>query len=515
MKTSDAFRRRAWGRAAAALAALCALAAAGCRSAPAAAAPPARLSSVADWKCDLDPLVRMVDLDVGESATVELSDGSRALVRLVGLNEVRDDVRDAVRRAEAAVEVDGIRATVVSATYHLPLTVGRVQIDCTITRGYLSNSRGNPWQLHKDARFRLWPAGSPWVRPGTLAYPVEQRWFATDTQFSNEPTFVDGPEEPQARTIYYHNGLDFGGSEGDVPVLAVADALVVQAGQRKLPDAEPSVRYDKVSILDRRGWTYSYLHLKSIAPGIDPGVVVHMGQRIGTLGKEGDSGGWSHLHMWLTDLQPNGRSGTDDMYAYAWQVYLAQRSPDVVAVARPHHLIWAGESARLDGSKSWSAHDAIVRYDWTFTDGSTARGPVVERTYLKPGEYNETLKVTDAEGRVAYDFAVVQVIGRDPVHVPPGLHAACWPTLGLAAGQVVNFKVRAFGTTHGEEVWDFGDGSPPSTTQSDGCVEALAPDGYARTVHRYDRPGDYVVTVRRSDEQGVEAVTHLWVRIGR
>ena len=46
------------------------------------------------------PLSRTVDLDIGETQELKLSDGTTAKVKLVGLSETRDSVRDAVRRAE-------------------------------------------------------------------------------------------------------------------------------------------------------------------------------------------------------------------------------------------------------------------------------------------------------------------------------------------------------------------------------------------------------------------------------
>ena len=102
----------------------------------------------------------------------------------------------------------------VSATYHLPQTIGDVQVDCSITKGYNQNGRLSSWGLDKDARLRLWPADSPLVRPRTFTYPVKQKWFATDTQMANDPVYVDGGERAGKRKIYYHSGLDIGGSEG-------------------------------------------------------------------------------------------------------------------------------------------------------------------------------------------------------------------------------------------------------------------------------------------------------------
>src|SRR5207244_4199753 len=117
----------------------------------------------------------------------------------------------------------------------------------------------------------------------------------------------------------------------------------------------------------------------------------------------------------------------------------------------------AGEKVLLDGSKSWSAAGKIARYDWTFTDGSAARGPAVERTYSRSGEYSEILKITDARGEVDYDFAVVLVIDKAaPDQLPPTIHPVFAPTTNIRAGDPVTFKVRSFRTTFGNETWDFG-----------------------------------------------------------
>ncbi len=72
-----------------------------------------------------------------------------------------------------------------------------------------------------------------------------------------------------------------------------------------------------------------------------------------------------------------------------------------------------------------------------------------------------------------------------------------------------------FGTTEGEEMWDFGDGTAKATTKSDGNLKALAPDGYAATTHAYAKPGDYLVLVERANARGEKAVGRLWVHVGR
>ena len=466
----------------------------------------------------IEPLVRTVDLDVGQTQKVTLHDGSEATVTLMELNEKRDSVRSAVRRAQVKVKVNDKTVSLISSTYHLPKAVGGVQIDCPVTKGYVqSSSPANAWGLDKDARLRLWPTGSTWIRPGTFVYPVKQKWFANDTQMANVPCYVNACDIPGQNNIYYHYGLDFGGSEWMVEVVAATDGLVVSAAGHVLEghkDTPVEPRYDVVYILDDRGWYYRYSHLAMIATPVIPGKRVRMGQSIGLVGKEGGSGGWSHLHFDIKSRQPSGDWGTQNGYAFIWQAYQQQYSPEIIAVARPHHLVYTGEKVQLDALKSWSGTGKISKYEWIFCDSTKAIGSKIERIYERAGEYSEIVKVTDSAGNFAYDFAIVYVIDRKhPGRVPPAIHANYYPTSGLKAGDEVTFKVRSFGTQHGREVWDFGDESEKVKVQSDGNVNQHNPAGYAMAKHRYDKAGDYIVTVRRSDENGYEAVGHLHVHI--
>jgi murein DD-endopeptidase MepM/ murein hydrolase activator NlpD len=464
-----------------------------------------------------EPTLRVVDLTVGESQDVTLANGVTVRVKLLELQEARDTINRAVRLARVKVEVDGRTLVLESANYRLPTTVGRVQIDCSITKGYVTNSNRDMWNLEKDARLRLWPAGSPWIEPGTFVYPLKQRWFASGTQMANEPVHVNDGESPANKSIYYHNDLDFGGCEGMVDVIAATDGLVVSARTELLAGFQGTParpRYDVVYLLDDRGWYYRYSHLHTIEDAIRPGARVKMGQKLGVLGKEGASGGWAHLHFGIVSRQPSGKWGTQEAYAFAWESYLREHQPAILAVARPHQVAWIGEPVTLDGTRSWSRAGKIDRHEWTFTDGTRARGATVERRYGKPGTYSEVLQVTGADGAVGYDFAVVQVL--DPAatgQLPPSIQAAYAPSLGVKAGQPVTFKVRTFRTTHGEETWNFGDGTPPVTVKSDGNVKPLAKDGFAITEHRFARAGDYLVRVERRNERDEPAIAHLSVRV--
>ncbi|NND09088.1 MAG: hypothetical protein HKN87_22175, partial [Saprospiraceae bacterium] len=212
----------------------------------------------------IDPIVRVVDLNIGESTKVKLADGSNAEVKLLGLVEKKDALRGAIRSAMLTIEVNGKEVQLFSGNYNLPIVTGDVQIDCPITSGYRETSNRDMWSLQKDARLRLWPAESPLIKPGTFTYPVGQRWFATYTQMSNEPTYVDGGDQPSNKKIYYHNDLDFGGCEGMIDIFAATDGLVVSSGENILPGYEDSParpRYDVIYLLDDRGWYYRYSHL--------------------------------------------------------------------------------------------------------------------------------------------------------------------------------------------------------------------------------------------------------------
>ncbi len=459
----------------------------------------------------------VVDLSMGETQMLRLRDGTEATVQLVAIDDEIDDLAGVVRSSTVTIEVNGERADLVSANYRLPAEIGGVQVDCPITHTYLRNSRSNPWALEKDARIRIWPRGSSWAPDQSFRYPIRQKWFASYTQMANEPVHVDGGEIPNAERIYYHSGLDFGGAEGLTEVVAAVDALVISAGDsvfvKDVPDAV-NPRYDVIYLRDARGWYYRYSHLHSFSDGIAPGVRVSAGQTIGLLGKEGGSGGWSHLHFEIVGLQPSGEYGTVEGYAFIWEAYVRENQPDLLAVAKPHQAVWSGATVTLDGSRSWSASGSIETYEWQLSDGTRADGPRLDQAYPEPGVFAEILKITDAAGHEAYDVLSVQVMDKKhPDQLPPTIHPAYEPTTGISPGMPVVFKVRSFRTEAWGETWDFDDGSTPVTVRSDGNREQHAEDGYAVTEHRFEQPGTYTVSVEHTNQWDLTATGRLVVEV--
>ena len=219
-----------------------------------------------------------------------------------------------------------------------------------------------------------------------------------------------------------------------------------------------------------------------------------------------------------------GNWGCFDAYPIVWEAYQRQAKPTLIAVARPHQLVFAGERVILDGSKSWSARGKLRKYEWIFGDGARASGAIAERTYPESGEFSEILKVTDASGNVSYDFAVIQVIDRsNPGLVPPTIHCSSFPTTNIRPNDSVTFKGRCFRTKEAAMLWDFGDGTPVVTTSSGRNIDLamkdepsviLAKDGYSEIQHRFSKSGDYIVRVQHRGERGQQAIGHLWVHVG-
>jgi murein DD-endopeptidase MepM/ murein hydrolase activator NlpD len=466
---------------------------------------------------DLSPVRVAIELDIGESREIALTNGEMVNLTLIDINEVRDSLRHAIRAVKVKVSINGKEHTLGSGNYLLPVEVGNVQIDCPVVKNVYSNSNSNSWGLSKDARFRLWPKDSPFMETGTFMYPIKQEWLATMSQSGNEPTYVDWGENLANNDIYYHSGHDIGGAEGMDEILSATDGLVISALRDTLEgydDFPGDIRIDVVWILTDLGWYIRYSHLDSTDPAIRTGTRVKMGQKIGLIGKQGGSGGWVHLHFEINTRETaSGDWGTEEAYAYLWESYVRQYKPEIIAVARPHHLLWTGQKILLDGSKSKSFTGDIVSYGWTFNDGSITEGALQERTYSRPGEYSEILKVTDSKGNIDYDFTVVQVYDRDnPDQSIPTIQPAYHPTLDIKPGDPVTFLVRTFNTETGSEIWDFGDGSPTVSVKSETVDPQNVTEGkFAETVHTFAEPGDYIVKVERSDELGIKAAAYLHV----
>lgn len=204
----------------------------------------------------------------------------------------------------------------------------------------------------------------------------------------------------------------------------------------------------------------------------------------------------------------------EDAYPYLWEAYENEYKPGLIAIARPMKIIFAGQTARFDGSKSMGIDHPIESYEWLFSDGNRADGAVQSKKYEQPGSYSEILKVTDSKGNIEYDFAPVFVYNREhPEECNIGLiHLAHHPSLDLKAGEDITFLARTFHTEAVEITWDFGDGSALVESTTRGITKKNHSSGeYAKVIHAYSKPGHYVVTVRAAEGSGLNSVSHLHV----
>ena len=468
-------------------------------------------------------LVRVVDLDIREDVLVKLHDGTTVQVKLLSIEEKRESVFQTLMETVVNVEINGKPTELISNSYRLPIKVGGVQVDVPVVNSYMKDTSFDWWRLKKAVRFRFWPAESPWIEPGTFMYPVKQRWFASKTWYSNEPI---SPMKPGS--VYYHAGMDLGATEGLTEIVAATEGVIIVLGEKSLDDKpkhKPVIsrpRRDVIYIKDKRGWIYRYSHLKALDPTLRLGSITRIGQRLGYVGKEGGSGGWSHLHFHIESLQPSGELGVEDSYAFLWQAYRDEYDPQVLAVARPHQVALPGETVILDASRSW-AKTGIHSFEWIFTDGTKAAGPTVKRIYNTPGTYSEIVKITDEAGNIDYDFMRVNIYPKAQTdtteiiaHSIPELHTVYHPTFGIKPGDPVIFRSRGFHIKQsgGNDIYDFGDGSPKVSNPSNIDKDQHATNGYGMVIHHYQKPGHYIVRVERIDEEtGYEAVQHLHVVI--
>ncbi len=469
-----------------------------------------------DNKNVADPLRIVVELNIGESRIVQLHNKKEVKVTLEEINEIRDSVRNAIRDVRVKIDVDGKKVILNSGNYNLPVSVGEIAIDCPVTGNYIINSNRDSWSLGKDARLRIWSRNTPFIKKGTFVYPVKQKLFANMTQSGNEPSWLAWGEDFNNRSIYYHNGHDIGGAEGMDEIISATDGVVLSSRNQVLDDHSDfpgDVRKDVVYIRDERGWYYRYSHFDSIYDDITPGRMVKMGDKLGLIGKQGGSGGWVHLHFGIS-YKDSSRADwkTEDAFVYVWEAYLRQYKPELVAIARPHQLLWVNQETTLDGSRSRGIANEIVTYEWILSNQTNASGPTHKMKYELPGTYSEILKITDSKGNTDYDFMLIQVLDRaDPKPVPV-LQSAYYPTLNIKKNDSVRFFVRAFNTDIDSVAWYFGDGSTPVKVETEKAIRQEETMGrFTETRHAFAEAGHYIVKAENCNASGIKSTAHLHV----
>jgi murein DD-endopeptidase MepM/ murein hydrolase activator NlpD len=421
---------------------------------------------------------QIVSLNVNETYTFKLKSGSARVIRLVSVQEHRDSVIDLMRRAEVRLEIDGRPQDLVCEPYTMPTEAAGLHVLVDSTAGWKN--------IPKQVQLSLWDASDPIVDPKSFGFPLlNYRLLSHGTQASNEPVYLGaGDGDPQGQKFYHDYGFDTGGFEGRQEVVSSTEGKIVMFW--------PS-REDLCSVVvqDENGFLWEYAHLYSVAPEITLNTHVRQGQKIGILGKSGPSGNFSHLHLgsYLSrnDLDTGNMNRRLNLYPWMVAAYQAQHPTGLLAVARPHHTVLAGEKVVLDGGHSlaWGG-SRIVKWRWILPDGRTVKQAVAETEFARPGAYVATLWVKDNQGNEDVDFCQIKVFSRaNPEKGMPHIYLSYTPTEDIRPGQPVRFRGWFQGKGGSGLKVDFGDGTRLADYQE-----------YAEVQHSFKTPGVHIVTAQ-------------------
>lgn len=175
-------------------------------------------------------------------------------------------------------------------------------------------------------------------------------------------------------------------------------------------------------------------------------------------------------------------------------------APQALFTASPaEHVI--PFTASFDATLSQRAPDEVLSYVWTFGDGSSASGPLVDHTYAQDGAYDVVLTVYDAKGASSSTHLGVKALNPLPTatfsYSPKSMMEG---TYIVGASEWVTFDASS-STDDGEVTaykWNFGDGQ-----YAEGAV----------VQHRFMYAGTYNVAVVVTDNDGGESTYVQQIKI--
>jgi PKD repeat protein len=137
-------------------------------------------------------------------------------------------------------------------------------------------------------------------------------------------------------------------------------------------------------------------------------------------------------------------------------------------------------------SAASSDDHGIASYQWNFGDGSAVDTSANPQHVYSPGRYTASLIVTDADGLTG--IAMTTITALTVGDRPPVPHMTATPTSGKAP---LTVSFGSAGTTDPDGTvaaydWDFGDGSPHSSSTS--------------PTHRYDTVGTFTARLTVTDD---------------
>ena len=412
---------------------------------------------------------RFVYLDIGESHTFRLKNGTEKHIRLVSVTEFQDPVIELTRSAKVHVKIDGRPVGLLCAPYVMPTVTEGIRIQADTTSAWL--------RIPKRVQFSLWDRDDPIVDTSRFGFPLAgYRLFSHGMQAYNEPVHLgDRDGDPAGQRFHHNYGVDLAGYEGRQKVMSCIDGVVIEANRRE----------GDLLVQDDAGFVVHFGHLDAILSGITVGARVTRGQWVGMLGRRGASGNFSHLHVGTATDRTRGQPNRNlNLFPWLVAAYEAGHGAALHAVARPHQAVLTGDRVRFDALRSIVPDAAGAAFRWEFHDGVSIEGPEAEAVYEKPGCYMATLWVEDSRGRIDVDFCTVRVYTRGaPETVVPTLFATHAPAAFIRVDQPVAFRLWPQGEPVADIRIDFGDGT---------VIEDYRP--YSAVVHAFAQPGLHVVT---------------------
>lgn len=192
----------------------------------------------------------------------------------------------------------------------------------------------------------------------------------------------------------------------------------------------------------------------------------------------------------VSTIQLGSSPGTTFDPVFIAGITAANQAPVAMATATPGSGT-APLSVTWSGALSTDSDGSISSYSWTFSDGGTASGITVNRSYAQPGTYSATLTVTDNQGAIASQTASITVL----------------PASTTTRGTPVSWLVNRFGTAADYEAVDAtdhdGDGQQTWLEYRAGTNPQSSTDAFRIVNMNVNNNGTITLEWRGSSEHGV------------
>ncbi len=200
----------------------------------------------------------------------------------------------------------------------------------------------------------------------------------------------------------------------------------------------------------------------------------------------------------LTVIAENGMVSNDN-------VQIRIDNPPQAVISGPDQTVTGREEVY---SSRQSTVNPVARYEWAFSDGTTADTPDVRHIFQNPGKFDVTLRLTDQNGQTYADQKTVNV-GIPPVGIvkPPTAIISSPPDgTTVNVGDPVQFDGSA--SQPGDNAisryeWDFGDPGSGNNNTASGPT----------ATHTYNQAGTYDVTLKVTDDTGIGNATSVQVLV--